>query len=290
MRRSASNGRMCRSRRISRTASIRIRSPSGSSTYRSGCERRSTRGSPPSSSEANATAVARLPMPAGPWKRYACAGPSASAAASRRLASACSGMLSKLANDLLRDLPWRPCAVDGGDPLREELRELAVRRVDPRAEVVVLPLDPVAALADATRRLHRVDQEQKGPVGKQPADRLQVELEHALQAEAAREALVGERGVDVAVADDVRSALEAGRDHVFDELRPRGEEQRRLGPGPDRRVGEQELADPLAELGAAWLTRPHHVPPVGGERLGEEIRLGGLAGAVEAFEGDEHRV
>jgi argininosuccinate lyase len=52
-----------------RTASIRIWSPKGSSTYRSGCVRRSTRGSPPSSSDANASAVARLPTPAGPLKR-----------------------------------------------------------------------------------------------------------------------------------------------------------------------------------------------------------------------------
>jgi hypothetical protein len=51
----------------------------------------------------------------------------------------------------------RPRAVDGRDSLREELRELAVSRVDPRAEVLVLALDPVAALTHATRRLLWVD-------------------------------------------------------------------------------------------------------------------------------------
>src|SRR3954471_19011760 len=140
---------MCRSRRISRTASIRIWSPSGSSTYRSGWERRSTRASPPSSSDANATAVARLPTPAGPWKRYACAEPSLRAAASRRFASSCSGTLSKLVEHLLGDLAWRPLAVDGRDPLREGLRELPVGGVDAGPEVVVLALDTVACVTDA---------------------------------------------------------------------------------------------------------------------------------------------
>ena len=42
--------------------------------------------------------------PDGPWKRYACAGPSASAARSSRFASCCSGTLSKAFTDLLREL------------------------------------------------------------------------------------------------------------------------------------------------------------------------------------------
>src|SRR5438876_7796401 len=168
---------MCRSRRISRTASIRIWSPRGSSTYRSGCVRRPTRGSPPSSSDANASAVARLPTPAGPWNRYACAGPWASAAARRPFASTCSGMLSKLIQDLARDLDRRPRAVDGYDSLRESLRELPVGRVDPRAEVLVLALDPVAVALQPLRRLGRVDLQQVRAVREVPADRMQVQLE-----------------------------------------------------------------------------------------------------------------
>ena len=50
--------------------------------------------------EAALFAAARFPTPGGPWKRYACAGPSASAARSRRFASACSGKLSKTSTDL----------------------------------------------------------------------------------------------------------------------------------------------------------------------------------------------
>src|SRR5918912_2837760 len=132
---------MWRSWRSSRIASIRIWSPSGSSTYRSGCDPRSTRASPPRSPDANASAARCLPTPAGPWKRYACAG-SASAARRRRFASCCSGKLSKLDTDQLRDLLRRLRRVDGDHALREDLRELAVGLVDLVAEVLVLPLDP----------------------------------------------------------------------------------------------------------------------------------------------------
>ncbi len=51
---------------------------------------------------------------------------------------------------------------------------------------------------------------------------MQVELEHAFDAEAARDPLVGERRVDVAVADDVGAAGEGRADHLVDELRARG--------------------------------------------------------------------
>src|SRR5947199_7774752 len=206
---------MCRSRRISRTASIRIWSPSGSSTYRSGWVRRPTRGSPESSSEANASAVACLPTPAGPWKRYACAGPSASAAARRRLASPCSGMLSNTLEDLLCDLAGRPRPVDRHDPPREGCRELPVGLGDPSAEGVVLALDPVAGLAQPPRRPLGIEQQQKGAVGKDPADRVDVQLEHPLHAEPARDPLIGERRVEVAVAHDVGASREAWSDHLL---------------------------------------------------------------------------
>src|SRR4029077_4929622 len=182
-RRWASNGRMCRSRRISRTASLRIWSPSGSSTYRSGCERRSMRGSPPSSSVAKATAVARLPTPAGPWKRYACAGPSPRPARRSRFASSCSRTLSKLVEHLLGNLARRARAVDCLDSLRKDLGQLAVGGSDARTELVVLALDAVAVGTDTTRGLDRIDQQQERAVGQDAAHRLQIQLEHAIEPE-----------------------------------------------------------------------------------------------------------
>src|SRR3954453_21175939 len=260
---------MCRSLRISRTASMRIRSPRGSSTYRSGCERRSTRACPPSSSEAKATAVARLPTPAGPWKRYACAGPSASAAASRRFASPCSGRLSKAVKDLAPDLVRWAAAVDGDDPVGKELRDLAVGAVDARAEVVVLALDPVPARRHPARGELRVDKEQVRAIREHSARRVQVELQDALEAEAARDPLVGERGVEVAVADDVRPAGERRRDHGLDELGAGRGKERRLGPRGHVALVQEHLADAFTELGSARLAREDDLTAVRRESLRE---------------------
>src|SRR2546428_11508444 len=220
-RRSASNGRMCRSRRSARTSSIRIWSPTGSTRYRSGWTPLVTRlwsegadsAAPPGelagfarelgsiSSAANASAAVRLPTPAGPWKRYACAGPSASAARSRRFASCCSGKLSNASTDLLCDLLGRLLAVDGHDAVGEHRRQLAVRAVDRAVEVFTLAFDPVGG-ACPRRCGRRIDEDEDGAVGEQSADRGLVQLQDGLDAEPARDALVGERRVDVAVADD----------------------------------------------------------------------------------------
>ena len=97
--------------------------------------------------------------------------------------------------------------------------------------------------------------------GSTPCDGRQVELEHALEAEPARDPLVGERGVDVAVAEHVRAALARRQDHALDELRPRGGEERRLRPRRHVRPVQQELADPLAEVGAARLTGDDDLAP-----------------------------
>src|SRR5438552_7098144 len=183
---------MCRSRRSSRIASMRIWSPSGSSTYRSGWARRSTRSGEPRSSAANAIAAARLPTPGGPWSRYACAGPSASAARSRRFASGCSGNVSKLSTDLDRDVSGRPAGVDGDDSPREELRELSVGTVEDDCEVSVGALDAVALLPSPLRLLH-LDGEEERAVRQQPADGREIQLQHAIDADAARDSLVRER-------------------------------------------------------------------------------------------------
>src|ERR1051326_5233210 len=99
----------------------------------------------PISSPANARAARRLPTPGGPWKRYACAGPSASAARSRRFASVCSGKLSNASTDLLGHLLGRAVAVHRRDSLREHLCERTVRLVDRAVEPLALPLDSIRA-------------------------------------------------------------------------------------------------------------------------------------------------
>src|SRR5919198_532380 len=172
---------MCRSRRRSRIASM-----SGSRMYRSGWARRSTRSGEPSSSAANATAAARLPTPGGPWSRYACAGPSASAARSRRFASGCSGKVSNLSTDLHGEVAGRLRAVERDDPLREHRGQVPVGPVDGGAKVTALALDAVGVVARPPRGLGRVEEDQERAVGEEPARRLEVQLQHALDAEPAR--------------------------------------------------------------------------------------------------------
>src|SRR3954453_2054421 len=196
---------MWRSCRSSRTSSIRIWSPTGSTTYRSGCARRCTRASPPSSAAANATAAARLPVPGGPCRRYACAGPSASAAKRRRFASGCSGTDAKALTDRLGELGRRQRAVDRLDAVGEHARELTERVVDGAVEFGALALDPVGRRAAAAEGLGRVEEDHEGHVGEETTRRLQVQLEHALDAEAARDPLVGERRVEIAVRHDVQA-------------------------------------------------------------------------------------
>ena len=128
----ASNGRMCRSRRSSRIASIRIWSPSGSSTYRSGCARRSTRRVVAEQLRRRTRARRRAcrPRPARGRGTRAPA-PRRAPRRSRRFASSCSGKLSKLV-----DAPPRRSRAAGACRRSSTIRcgktsaELAVGRVD----------------------------------------------------------------------------------------------------------------------------------------------------------------
>ena len=176
----------------------------------------------------------------------------------------------------------------GDDTLREDLGDLAVGAVDQRRELVALALDPVRRLAPALRRHLARDDQQKGPVGEQAARHGEVDLEHPLDPKAAREALVGERGVEVAVADDIGSAAERRADHLVDELRTRRAEERGLGPRREPVAPQEKLADALSDLRSTWLAGVDDLAPVRPKAVGQEPRLCTFPRAVDAFEGDEH--
>ena len=196
-------------------------------------------------------------------------------------------MLSKLVKNLAPDLSGGARAVDGDDSLGEGCGELLVGLSHALAETVVLALDPVAWVTAPPGRLFRVDDEQVRAVGEDPADRMEIELEHAVEPEPTRDSLIGERRVDVAVAHDVRATGKGRRDHLVDELGARGGEQRGLRPRRNLARAENQLADQLADLGSARLAGGDHVA-IRRERFGEQLRLRGLAGPVEAFERHEH--
>ena len=134
----------------------------------------------------------------------------------------------------------------------------------------------------------RVDEEQERPLGHEPPDRGEVQVEHACQPQAARDPLVGDGRVHVPVAEDGDAPLERRRDHLLHVLRPRGRIQQRLCPRRDVAAVKDEVADRLAELSPARLARRQHLLAVRLEPRPQELGLSRLARPVEAFEGDEH--
>src|SRR5687767_12312370 len=280
---------MCRSWRNARTSSMRIISPSGSRRYRSGCERVPTRRWSPSSAPANAKAAVRFPTPAGPCSRYACAPPSVSAAMRSRLASACSGTDAKGSIHLLGELVRGSGGIEDDDALGVATREIAIRGSRPRVELRRLALEPIVHAAESAADLRGLERQQERPVGEQSADGGEIELEDALEPEPAPHPLVGDGRVEVAIADHRRSAFETRAYHLVDVLSSRGGVQQRLGPGRHVTAVQNEIAHPLAELGAAGLARRDHVDTVGLEPRTQKLSLCRLPRAVEALEGHEHR-
>src|SRR5439155_24778092 len=115
--------------------------------------------------------------------------------------SACSGKLSNASTDLLCDLVRLTVAVDRDDAVEEHRRKFAVGAIDGAVKVLPLAFDPVGQPCACSSGC-RIDEDEERPVGEQPADRVFVQLQNALDTESARDSLVGERGIDVAVADD----------------------------------------------------------------------------------------
>ena len=282
---------MCRSRRSSRISSIRIWSPSGSSTYRSGCVRaldargrrraarrrtRSPRAAcrprPGRGRGTRAPAPRRARPRGGAW-------PPPAQESSR-----------SVHRDLLGDLARPAACRRRRDPLREQLGELAVGGVDAALELVASRSIRSPLGADAARAPRRVEQ-RAGTSGRAAGRRVACRFSSSTRStpEPARDALVGERRVEVAVADHVGAAREGRADHLVDELRARRGEERGLGPRRDVALGRAAASRTRSPSSRpARLARRDDVAAVARERLGEQFGLRRLAGAVDSFERDEH--
>ncbi len=124
--------------------------------------------------------------------------------------------------------------------------------------------------------------------GSSAVGREAVDLAHLLDAEAARDALVGERGVDVAVEQHEPAVFQQRQQALVHELRARRRVEQRLGPRRDleRRILD-ELADPLGGLDAARLAQQLDGSSARADRVGERARERRLAGAVDALDRDQ---
>jgi UDP-glucose 4-epimerase len=182
----------------------------------------------------------------------------------------------------------RAAAVEQDDAIREPLGDDAVPLCDPTAEVLALALDAVRVPADACGRSVRVHLQDERHVWEQPARRDAVELGDLVQPEAARNALVGERRVEVPVGDHRLARLECGTDHAADELGARRGEESSLGPRAHLDTLQQQPPHLFAEWRPAGLARPNDIPSFRAQRIGQQLCLRRLSRPVQAFEGDEH--
>ena len=155
-------------------------------------------------------AAARLPTPGGPWSRYACAGPSASAASSRRFASGCSGTSAKALTNLLRDLRG-----PGAGPVDDDvaLRDTAPRGRGTRRPHAARTPPPPARSGRACRRRARArvstsSSTRKVRSGSSPPTARRLSSRMASTPRPRPRALVGDGRVEVPVADDGRAARE----------------------------------------------------------------------------------
>ena len=179
--------------------------------------------------------------------------------------------------DELGDLAPRSLGIDGNDAVREALGQLAEPAVDLAPEVTRLALDPVARTARPPGRLAGVENEDEGPVGEEAAHGGEIHLQHRLDAESSPHPLVGERGVHVAIADDVCPTLEGRTHDPLDQLRARSREEGRLGPGGHVFADEKQLADTLAERRPPGLPRGDDVSSFCAEPPAQQLDLSGLA-------------
>src|SRR6266516_3285040 len=198
-------------------------------------------------------------------------------------------MFSKTSTDLLVPLIRWPRAVEQDDALPVLPGDYAVSVEHALPEVPSLPLDAIRALSDTSCGGVEIDLEHEGDVREEAAGRDPIQLVDLVDAELARVALVGERRVDVQIRDHIVPGVERRRDHALDELGPGRREERGLRPGAHFHPLQEQAPHLLTERRAAGLPGGNDVASVGAERLRQELRLRGLAGPVQAFEGDEHR-
>ena len=185
------------------------------------------------------------------------------------------------------EIVGRTKAVEYTYPVGEALDDLSEAGRHDRAELLSLPLDPIRVGAHASGRGLRIEQDHERPVRHEVSDG-DVQLEHTIDAEAPRDTLVDDGGVEIAVAHDVGAARERGPDHLVGELSTRCGKERRLRPRRHRFATEEQLADPLAERRATRLPRRHDLVTGLDEVRAQKLRLRRLPRPVHSLEGDEH--
>ena len=116
-----------------------------------------------------------------------------------------------------------------------------------------------------------------------------VGVAHHLAVEAIGKCLVAGRGIVEAIAQDHLAGRKGGDYDLVHQLGARRLVEQQLAGVPHRRVGgvEQQGADLFADGGAARLAQSYDLIASEVERAGQQTRLRGLAGTVDALERDK---
>src|SRR5690242_9498019 len=191
----------------------------------------------------------------------------------------------------LRDVLRRTRCIDKPHPIRLLGCDQAEGEIDFLVIVFGAAADAVALLivARAGPSAAFSKGEDERPVGEAPVQPEGIYLADRLDPETARSALVGQRAVDEAVAQDPAATLESRANRLLDMVRPRGGEEQRLGSRPPSFVGssQQQLTDLLASFAPTGLAGHEDVDSATPKRIGQGLHLRGLAGPFPALEGDE---
>jgi len=178
--------------------------------------------------------------------------------------------------------------------------DLAVLGVDAGEEVGLLLLEAIfvvaggfdvagVAAAGTGQGGVQIREEKDGQIGLEVVAEQAVKIEDDVGAELASAALVGLGGVSEAVAEDNLGRLEGGGDDLLDGLGAVSEHHGEFGMGGQAGGAgvKKESANVVADGGSAGLAGDDMGPVAAGEPLREALDLGGFAGPVEAFKGDE---
>src|SRR5918993_1138423 len=313
-RRAPSKGRLAARRTISLTCPMVVNAPWGAISVRSGCSPLSAlpsaATSPPATSAApNLSATIRLPTPGGPWNRYACetspvsrahlssrsavSFPSTPSKVSRRSAISLTSILqvSHPTHHYSGKVLRRERGIEDFDPLGLHTRQLLEPPPHTPHEAGAYRLDPVwrhPEFPGPPFPLLLRESQIESPVRHHGPDSVGVQGAYPLDAEPSPEALVGEAGVQVPLAEHVLTGFETREYRTAHVVSAGRSVQVRLRPGVHLcpRV-EDDLPDDLCRRGAAGLTGEVCRRSRTFEQWSDGAYQGGLAREVRALEGYE---
>ncbi len=164
-----------------------------------------------------------------------------------------------------------------------------IEKVAPHRLVIAIPLgfEPIVQVAPAAPALGGRYVDHDGQVREQTGDGPVLQVSHLADSQGATGALIGDRGVDITIGQHHRAARQRRADDLFDVLGLVGGENQRFRARRHVVTVQDQVAQGLAQGGAAWLPGADHLPPGRLEVRREQPNLRRLARAVPALEGDE---